>query len=181
MTNIKVTVTYEQPTTTKFDALMAEYVAAKKVADETVAYYKPLADAAEEAKFDAIMDQLQTIKTYAKRLSALYEDREARITAYIGSSQRGSCYTGGLYFKVIYSPVYGDIISWNDADFSKDSFKRNRGSYTSDGYNIIGKWDEWEVYKGLEKDACRQLNAAIEAQTRRAQKQVDRLSNVVDI
>ena len=44
MNEIKVTVAYEKPTTSKFDALMAEYEAAKKYADETVAYYKPLAD-----------------------------------------------------------------------------------------------------------------------------------------
>ena len=55
MNEIKVTVSYEKPTTSKFDALMAEYEAAKKYADETVAYYKPLADVAEDAKFDAVL------------------------------------------------------------------------------------------------------------------------------
>ena len=43
MTNIKVTVEYEVPKTNKFDALMAEYEIAKKIADETESYYKPLA------------------------------------------------------------------------------------------------------------------------------------------
>ena len=73
MNEIKVTVAYEKPTTSKFDALMAEYEAAKKYADETVAYYKPLADVAENAKFDAIMEQLETIKEYAKRIYKITE------------------------------------------------------------------------------------------------------------
>ena len=85
MNEIKVTVTYDKPTTSKFDALMAEYEAAKKYADETVAYYKPLADAAEEAKFDAIMEQLETIKEYAKRISEIKDGDAVWIKAHIPS------------------------------------------------------------------------------------------------
>ena len=36
--------------------------------NETVDYYKPLADCAEKAKFEAIMEQLEIIKEYAKKI-----------------------------------------------------------------------------------------------------------------
>jgi len=181
MTNIKVTVTYEQPTTTKFDALMAEYAAAKKVADETVAYYKPLADAAEEAKFDAIMEQLETIKGYVKQLSAFSPDVGGAVHAYISASMRGNHCTGGLYFKVEYLLGIGYRIMWGDFLFTRDRFQNTRYAFTSGGHNIIGNWDEWKVYEALENDALRQIRSKIEAQHKRAQAQIDRLSNVVEI
>lgn len=59
MNKIKVTVEYEQPETDRFDALMAEYKAAKAVADEAKETIKPLISAAEEAKYEAICQQLR--------------------------------------------------------------------------------------------------------------------------
>jgi hypothetical protein len=83
MNEIKVTVAYEKPNTSKFDALMAEYEAAKKYADETVAYYKPLADIAER---HVAQDGLVAVVTSevseseAERLKA--ELGEALVSAY---------------------------------------------------------------------------------------------------
>ena len=179
MTNIKVTVEYEKPTTTKFDALMAEYAAAKKMADETVSYYAPLADCAELAKFDAIMEQLETIKGYVKQLSAFSPDAGGAVHAYIGASMRGNHYTGGLYFKVEYHQNSGYRIMWGDFLFTRDRFQHARYAFTSGGQNIIGNWDEWKVYETLENDALRQLRSRIEAQHKRAQAQIDRLDNVL--
>lgn len=174
MNEIKVTVAYEKPTTSKFDALMAEYEAAKKYADETVAYYKPLADAAEDAKFDAIMEQLETIKEYARRISEITHQVEVSIYAVVCGSMRGdSC--SSVYFKVVYMsnhPSCKFIISCDNVPFVKDS------KFCSGRYNFIGKWEEWKIYEQLEKDACSKLQSAINGQKARVQKQIDRLTNI---
>ena len=102
MNEIKVTVTYDKPNTSKFDALMAEYEAAKKCADETVAYYKPLADVAEDAKFDTIMEQLETIKEYAVRISEINGGGAVWINAYLPSSVCGKLACEGEKFSVCY-------------------------------------------------------------------------------
>jgi hypothetical protein len=173
MNEIKVTVAYEKPTTSKFDALMAEYEAAKKYADETVAYYKPLADAAEDAKFDAIMEQLETIKMYAKRIAEITEGErgEVRITAGVHGYMRGdSC--SSVYFEVTYRPGTDKfIVACDHTLFVKGKFCEGR-------YNIVGKWEEWKIYEQLEKSACDQLQSAIKAQQNKAQKQINRLKNI---
>ena len=174
MNEIKVTVTYDKPTTSKFDALMAEYEAAKKYADETVAYYKPLADVAEGAKFDAIMEQLETIKEYAMRIDELmkFVRGEVQITAGVHAYMRGDT-CSSVYFTVSYrSDVNKFCISCDNMPFVKDS------KFCNGRYNFIGKWEEWEIYEQLEKDACSQLQAAIRRQKIRAQQQIDRLHNI---
>lgn len=169
MNNIKVTVSYEKPTTTKFDALMAEYETAKKMADETVSYYKPLADAAEDAKFDAIIEQLETIADYAKRICEIDPNHRAVwIKAYVSSTA----------FIVCYRKDYKLEIQWDGADFTKENLHKNPGWFFNGRYNIMGNWDEWEVYQKLEDNACRQLKEAITRQTARCQKQIDRLNNI---
>lgn len=169
MNNIKVTVTYETPTTNKFDALMKEYEAAKKCADETVAYYKPLADVAEDAKFDAIMEQLQIIANYAKQICEIDpEHRAVWINAYYDHK-----------ISVCYRTNYPLEIQWDGANFTKDNLHRNPGWFTRESYNILGKWDEWQLYQKLENEACRQLKVAIERQIARGQNQINRLNNIV--
>lgn len=175
MNEIKVTVTYEKPTTSKFDALMAEYEAAKKCADETVAYYKPLADVAEKAKFDAIMEQLETIKEYALHIDKITkgERGEVHITAGVHGYMRGDS-NSSVYFTVAYrSDTCKFCVSCDHTPFIEYS------KFCSGRYNIIGKWEEWKIYEQLEKDAYRQLQNAIESQKARAQKQVDRLNNII--
>ena len=173
MNAIKVTVAYENPTTSKFDALMAEYDAAKRYADETVAYYKPLADIAEDAKFDAIMEQLETIKQYAKRIGDITGRPEVDIYAEVCGYMRGdSCST--VYFQVTYAPARTQpfVVSCDNMPFVK-------GKFCSGRHNMVGKWEEWKIYEQLEKDACDKLRAAIDAQKSRAQKQIDRLNNII--
>lgn len=175
MNEIKVTVAYDKPTTSKFDALMAEYEAAKKYADETVSYYKPLADAAEEAKFDAIMEQLETIKEYAKRISEIKNGDAIWIKAYISSDVCGA--STGQEFEVVCRPRetafrFEIRSSWRE-------FDRRYIKYHSEGSsNFIGNWDEWKVYEKLEKDAIRQLNALITEQKRIANREKNRLYNI---
>lgn len=174
MSNIKVTVAYEKPTTSKFDALMAEYEAAKKMADETVAYYKPLADAAEEAKFDAIMEQLEPIKEYAVRISEI-TNRTVAITANISASICGSANSDGEEFSVMYRPKDKLLLirsAWQE--FSRKQIKY----YTEGSHNFIGNWDEWKVYEKLEAKAIRLLREEIAKQKSRVTEQIDRLHNI---
>ena len=181
MNEIKVTVTYDKPTTSKFDALVAEYEAAKKYADETVTYYKPLADAAEEAKFDAIMEQLETIKDYAKTLSDL-SGQSVWITVYIPGTIRGGSgsFSSDGRFSVIYriNHNFPFEIMWSGDPFTKERLKTRPLSMCSSYYNIVGMWDEWEVYKLLEKEAINQLNCLINNQKRKANAEKNRLYNI---
>ena len=181
MNEIKVTVSYEKPATTKFDALMEEYKAAKKIADETVAYYKPLADAAEDAKFDAIMEQLETIKEYAKKICELQNMKyRVVINVYINAAERGCRYLsdGSAEFKVSYEQKDGYQIKWKGYEFTKSEMHQYPHLMCSDTNNIIGKWDEWGVYKKLEAEACLMLKREITRQKDRAAKQIDRLNNI---
>ena len=183
MTNIKVTVEYEVPETNKFDALLAEYALAKKIADETESYYKPLADAAEEAKFDAIMRQLESIEYYAEQISQLKSDgTSVWIKASIPAAERGDNYP--MYnsgdFTVVYSPGESNPfkITWEDCRFTKELLKKARCNLCEGKHNIIGNWDKWNVYNRLEESAIRQLQMQIDKQKVRGQKQIDRLNNI---
>ena len=180
MKNIKVTVEYEVPKTNKFDALMAEYAVAKKVADETVAYYKPLADIAEEAKFDAIMEQLETIKQYAKQISDI-SNTAVWIRASLSAELRNSPYRNiDLYrhFEVVYRPQSGFEIIWDGDKFTKERLRKYREAMCYKERNIIGKWDEWGVYRMLEDSACKQLKDIIQRQVNKGQEQINRLKNI---
>ena len=169
MNEIKVTVTYEKPTTSKFDALMAEYEAAKKYADETVAYYEPLAEAAEEAKFDAIMEQLETIKGYAKCISDIHNE---------AVWLRAGIPRSGVTFEVVYRPQSGFEITWWGDTFCKRYMHSRPHRYVEGEFNIIGNWNEWRIYEQLEKHAFEKLNMAINKQKRRANAEINRLNNI---
>lgn len=172
MNEIKVTVAYEKPTTSKFDALMAEYEAAKKYADETVAYYKPLADVAEEAKMIAILEQIEPIKQYAKQLAQMYQCGNASIKALnFGRILHQE-------FVVCYSHTGGYKITWGGTIFDCNRLRTHPREFTRDDYNILGGWDEWKMYKKLEDDATRQLRKLIDKQTSRANDEKNRLHNI---
>lgn len=176
---IKVTAEYEIPETSKFDLLMAEYEAAKKYADETVAYYKPLADVAEEAKMIAILEQLETIKKYATQIRALRENKNTSIEAYVSREQRDD--TSGTYFKVALSSSGQYRIIWGNIDFNLSEFQKYRYGFNAsygEAHNILGNWEKWKVYESLERDAFRQLEYLIDVQEKRAQAQVARLNNI---
>lgn len=173
MNEIKVSVSYEKPTTNKFDALMAEYEVAKKMAEETVSYYKPLADAAEDAKFDAIMEQLETIKDYAVKISHI-TGNAVWIKAYISSSLTD--YMSEEFF-VVYRPNQNKCM-WEIRSAYRDFCKNQIKYHTERGHNFIGNWDKWKVYQKLEENACYQLEQAIKNQKDKAEYQINRLKNI---
>lgn len=165
MSTIKVSVEYEMPKTTKFEALMKEYEVAKKVADETVDYYKPLADCAEEAKFDAVMEQLETIKWYAQQISNITHN-----ATFIRE------WFGPMAFEIAYRPketTFTFEIKYGGKPFVKDNC-----SFYSGGTNIVGNWEEWHCFEILEKNACKQLEELIKKENQRGQEQIERLNNI---
>ena len=167
MTNIKVTVEYEKPTTSKFDALMVEYEAAKKYADATEAYYKPLADAAEEAKVAAIMEQLQTIKGYAMHISNI-TGKNVYIQVWIGAYRLDAdYYRDNGHFNVAYGGT----------PFTQTSVTHKRNPFF-EGANLIGRWDELHAYQKLEDEAFALMRTAINQQNKRAEYQINRLHNI---
>ena len=182
MKNIKVTVEYEVPKTNKFDALMNEYMVAKKIADEAESYYKPLAELAEEVKFDAIMHQLETIKYYAQQISRLNNDGCATwIIATIPYHERNdhNYMQGSGDFTVEYFPKEANFrIRWGGVIFDKERFNNGRCNFCSGSQNVIGNWDKWRVYQRLEEDAIKKLNELIQKQTERQQRQINRLKDV---
>ena len=168
---IKVTVEYEVPKTNKFDALLAEYAIAKQIADETETYYKPLADLAEAAKLDAILKQIEPIKYYAQQISRLGNDR----------------YPVGIYarhcichFEVRYDAKSSQpwTVWWAGNSFSKERLIKCRGDFCERNYNILGNWDQWNMYKQLEEYAMAELQKAIDRQKTRGQEQINRLKNI---
>ena len=166
MSTIKVSVEYEKPQTTKFEALVRELEVAKKVADETVDYYKPLADCAEEAKFEAIMEQLETIKWYAQQISSITH-KATFISHQFGKNK----------FEVVYRPQCTTCafeISYCGKRFSKDNFC----NVNQEEINILGNWEEWHCFKNLENKAYQTLENLIEEATARGQKQINRLNNI---
>lgn len=172
---IKVTVEYEVPKTNKFDALLAEYAVAKKIADETESHYKPLADIAEEAKLDAILKQIEPIKYYAQQISLLRGDGN---TVVISGTHYGEYHN--LDFSVAYFPNDSQQfrVRWGGNIFAKDRLQANRSIFCDRDQNILGNWDKWKMYQKLEECAIRQLTLLINAQKDRGQKQVDRLNNI---
>lgn len=167
---IKVTAEYEIPETTKFDLLMTEYRAAKKYADENVSYYKPLADAAEDAKFDAIMEQLKVIIGY---LEQIYQINKwyATVMAEIPRSP--------YYFLIEYISDGEYRIKWAEKEFTKDNFHRFHPYFCTGNHNILGNWEEWKIYQQLEQDALKRLQELIRSELSRAENQIKRLNNII--
>lgn len=166
---IKVSVEYETPKTTKFEALMREFEVAKKIADETVDYYKPLADCAEKAKFEAILEQLEIIKEYAKQISNITHQ-----ATHLRSWFNGK---GAWAFEVVYRPR--ETTFEFEIKYGGQPFIKNNPNFYQGGTNVVGNWEEWHCFECLEKEACEQLTKLIEKETQRGQTQIERLNNIV--
>lgn len=165
-TTIKVTVEYETPKTTKFEALMKEYETAKKIADETVSYYKPLADIAETAKFEAIEEQLEIIKQYAKQISDITNE-----ATFIQK------WFGAWRFDLVYRPR--ETTFKFEIKYGGKPFVNSNPSFYSGGTNIVGNWEEWDCFKELERQALQQLYSLIEKERKRGEAEIVRYNNII--
>lgn len=169
MNNIKISVSYNTPPTTKFDALMKEYEAAKKVADETIAYYSPLADAAEHAKLLAIIEQLEPIKRYATQLAKI-KGNVVQIEAYVNRK----CFSVSGYRDG------STQMTWAGAKMSLENLDANPHFFTGPDYNILGNWNNWKIYEQLETRACDVLKDAIRCAKNKGDKEIARFLNATE-
>ena len=169
--NIKVTVEYTTPKTDAFDALMAQYEEVKRNATETINYYKPLADMAEETKILAILDQIAPIKRYLIQLNKL-NSNITEISWYRYSSNGGKC-----PFEI---DLNGNV-KWFGRLFNVDMLKHSTYIFTNrncEDYNILGNWDKWNVYAELEERCISMLKNEIEKRKNEATEQINRLKNI---
>lgn len=82
---IKVKVSYEKPES-KLDALMAEYYAAQNAFKNTKEELMPLINAGGKAKFDAVMDQMETVIEYMKQECLITGFSPKQHTVFYGNS-----------------------------------------------------------------------------------------------
>ena len=177
MNNIKVMVEYTAPKTDKFQALLNQYEEVKKTADETVEYYKPLANVAEEKKLELILEQLETIVGYMKQLYTIQGSKYPIESHAISNS--------GVDYKyfTIRSNGIDTTIYWDGYPFTMKYYAENKSHFNNEysyAYNILGNWDKWNMYQKLEDQCIEKLNRAIEEQKSRAEKQVNRYKNIVE-
>ena len=169
---IKVTVEYEKPATHKFDTLVSQYREIEKAATETISYYKPLADMAEETKLNAILAQLETIKEYLKKLNSINPD----IKSISVDSHNNGAYSYGKFTIDICNRIY-----WCSHVFSIDYYRLHKWAFTQGEYmNILGNWDKWEVYTKLEEKCMWYLKNEISRHVKAAENEKNRLSNIID-
>lgn len=176
MNDIKVTVEYEIPKLSAFDEMMVQYAAVKKCAEQTIAYFAPLADAAEEAKAAAIIAQIEVIADYVRKLQSLGGIwRHSYAVACGGVRDDGYCFT-------VKATHDGFEAKWRSALFTLDNVKRHPAAFNAeenDCYNIIGNWDKWRMFEKLERHCLRQLQEAIDEQKKAAEHERKRLDNIV--
>lgn len=178
MNTIKVTVEYNIPKTDKFSAMLKQYEEVKNTADEVVSYYKPLADMAEEAKFSAILDQLEVICDYALTLYQI-NSRNRTVSAYAFDEIHPGYGRGEFSVNVTEK---GEVyISWYSHPFALDYYRRNKWAFTN-GYemNILGNWDKWKLFEKLEARCIRMLQNEMDNQKKRAEEQKKRLDNIIN-
>lgn len=166
---IKVTAEYETPKTDKFYALLSEYGKVKKLSDETVSYYKPLADAAGEKKIELILDQLNTIIDYAEQIHNIDQNFNYFYTGFNW---------GYGFRKFEFKYINNEwVITLDDHPFTKDKYLENRKSSSFFEY-LIAEWDRLRIYEQLEARCTDELNYLIKKQKERAEKQENRLKEL---
>lgn len=172
--NIRVMVEYEAPKKDKFLEMLAQYEEIKQTAADAVSYYRPLAEAAEEAKMAAILEQLKTIIHY---LQDLYTISRAGVEIELEMPN--------LRVLSVLSIRYDSNmvrIRWRGNGFSMEEYKSRPHYYNAtygEQHNILGNWDKWQVYERLEQQCLSLLKAKIDKQKKMAEDEKARLANIV--
>ncbi len=166
---IKITVEYEQPKADKFNELLTQYHNIKKISDDTISYYKPLADAANEKKMELIIEQVKTIQQYLTEINKL-DNRYNVVCERINIA--------GTYrnFK-----VFSDKIYWYDEPFTMNQYITSNDYMKGTFETVFIKWDELKIYESLEKQCVDKLNIIIDREKAKAEKQIKRLKNITEV
>lgn len=174
MTNIKVTVTFEEHKPSRIDALLKEYEIASNLANETKRELTPIIKEVGLAKHAAIMKQLEPIMDGMKKLSFLKDtlnarDSGVRLCAYydhpgVGSSKFIIDYGRGNNNYERFDIKYCILSSYTDKD---ENFKDT----SSDPYNlmfgadrgIVTHWNKLGIIDKLNEDLEKMIKRDIES------------------
>lgn len=171
MNEIKVTVTYDKPLTSRIDNLFAEYEAAHNLTEATKAELTPIIDAVGEAKHRAILEQLEPIKEAVKKLHLLRKQVYSSVTkthvcvtyTLNGKDKRdfvvrcsdwnfnGEC---DVYFSVT------NLDSMIGFNFEKID-RQYEWNYFGAKDGVITNWNKLNIIEGLQKSLERQIKDLI--------------------
>lgn len=160
MNEIRVTAEYINKPSTKFDALLAEFKAAKALAEATEAEKQPLIDAMGEAKLELIKKQLHEI---VEKLFVIVHitgrDCEIKVEKMVNwYNYKASVSVNHRYTIKIYLGGY-DINTSREWWFSEDG--------------IVTKWNELKLYDMLLKECEKIMTNLINEQN----KKIERINN----
>ena len=179
-TKIKVIVEYEKPEMSKFEALVAEYKAAKAVADVTEETLMPLIKVGGKAKYLALCDQLTVIGEQFKECCIAtgikYRD-------YIWAQYKNE-YGSDNYFIIQYNPDDNTL----DYEFNIYQLASKRGQnfmnfelspksfIGEDG--IVTRWNQLNIIEQLQQHLESAIRNAINVQNNRTKEIQNHLKNI---
>ena len=167
--NIKVTAHYEVDTApSKFDALLAQYEAAKAIADETASTKQPLIDAMGEKKLELIKQQLNVI---VDRLNAISYRREAVIAVEVSVVYKQHKYKVKIETHWIWDEPTIYLDGYTDA------YKPNWW-FKEDG--IVTLWNYLRLYEQLEQKCENMLEDMIATQNEKAERINTNYNNMIN-
>lgn len=160
MNEIRVTAEYINKPSNKFDALLAEFKAAKALAEATEAEKQPLIDAMGKAKLELIKKQLHEI---VEKLFVIVHitgrDCEFKVEKMVNwYSYKVSVSVDHRYTIKIYLGGY-DIDTHREWWFSEDG--------------IVTRWNELKLYDMLLKECEKRMTSLIYEQN----KKIERINN----
>lgn len=170
MSNIKVTVTFEETKTSRIDALLKEYEAASNLANETKRELTPIIKEVGLAKHAAIMKQLEPIMDGMKKLSILKDkvgcdNKDVAIEVYYDHPNIGSRLFGIEYgfnndrFYITYGTstlACGQYDGYDFNDVERDPYNLMYG----ENRGIVTHWNKLGIVD--------KLNNALEIEIKRA-------------
>jgi hypothetical protein len=163
MNEIRVTAEYISKPSNKFDALLAEFKAAKALAEATEAEKQPLIDAMGEAKLELIKKQLHEI---AKKLFVI-----VHITGR-GCEVKVEKMVNRYNYKVSVSVDQNYTIRIYLGGYDIDTSRKwCQWWFSEDG--IVTKWNELKLYDMILKECEQRMTSLIDEQN----KKIERINN----
>lgn len=165
--NIKVSAHYETDSTpSKFDALFAQYEAAKAIADETKSTKQPLINAMGEEKLKLIYKQLDVI---VQRLNMISKCKDAVVGI------EASTLTTGHFIRANIRTCY----TWKNPDIYLDG-NTSPQAYWFKEDGIVTLWNRLGLYELLEEQCESMLEKMIEEQNKKTDRINTNYNNMIN-
>lgn len=177
---IKVTVEYEKPEMSKFEALLNQYKIAEEIANATEVELTPLIQEGGKAKYIAICEQLTVI---GKQFREYCIVTKKKYYTHIWTKYRNSC-GSDVYFSIGYTPD-NDTLYYLFNGYSLDrgygwdfmNFERNSRDLIGEG-GVVTRWNRFNIISELQQELERYITNAIKDQTERVSKVQTHLKNI---